>query len=66
MGSFDLSKLLGMTAEQIRFVDRQRISRRQMLGYAGGAAMTVALVACGSDDDDDSSTTAGAPGTTGA
>ncbi len=71
MDSFDLSKMLGMTSEQIRFVDRQRMSRRQMLGYAGGAAMVAALAACGSDSGSSSSgpaqssgvPTSGNPGT---
>jgi spermidine/putrescine-binding protein len=46
MGHLDLSRVLGMTPEQIAFVDRQRMSRRAMLGLSGAGAVA-ALVATG-------------------
>lgn len=49
MGHLDLSRILGMTRDQIDFVDRQRISRRAMLGLSGGAALASALAFHGSN-----------------
>lgn len=47
MGHLDLSRVLGMTPEQIAFVDKQRMSRRAMLGLSGAGALAT-LVATGS------------------
>jgi spermidine/putrescine-binding protein len=43
MGHDDLSRILGMTNEQIAFVDRQRMSRRAMLGLSGSGALATVL-----------------------
>lgn len=61
MVQFDLNKTLGMTNDQIRFVDRQRISRRQMLKYTGGLSIAAVLAACSRSGG--SSVPSGDPGT---
>jgi spermidine/putrescine transport system substrate-binding protein len=39
----DLSRILGMTPEQISFVDRQRMSRRSMLRLSGAGALAAVV-----------------------
>lgn len=43
MGRNDFDRILGMTKEQIAFVDRQRMSRRAMLGLSGTATLATVL-----------------------